>query len=119
MPGRRDSATGLGAGVEPVVPPLRTRLDPWKYDRETFKRRSEIERFFRRLKGLRRTFSRFEKLDVVFLEFIVFTLVVWLRECEQDLVRMSAKRDWDNARMSLGHLPARIRREHGRKHGIN
>ena len=35
-----------------------------------------IERLFRRLKGFRRIFSRFEKLDVVFLGFIVFALII-------------------------------------------
>ena len=41
-----------------------------------YKRRNEIERLFRRLKGFRRIFSRIEKLDVVFLGFIVFALIV-------------------------------------------
>lgn len=41
-----------------------------------YQRRNEIERLFRRLKGFRRIFSRFEKLDVVFLAFIHFALVV-------------------------------------------
>ena len=58
------------------MPPLRTRVDPWEYDREMYKRRNEIERLFRRLKGFRRIFSRFEKLDVVFLGFILFALIV-------------------------------------------
>ncbi|OZB45613.1 MAG: hypothetical protein B7X46_03215 [Thiomonas sp. 15-66-11] len=31
---------------------------------------------FRRLKGLRRVFSRFEKLDAMFLGFLSFVLVV-------------------------------------------
>ena len=66
----------LALGYEPVVPPLRTRIDPWEYNREMYKRRNEIERLFRRLKGFRRIFSRFEKLDVVFLGFIVFVLIV-------------------------------------------
>ena len=66
----------LALGYEPVVPPLRTRVEPWEYDREMYKRRNEIERLFRRLKGFRRIFSRFEKLDVVFLGFIVFALVI-------------------------------------------
>ena len=55
------------------VVPLRTRVEPWEYDREMDKRRNEIERLFRRLKGFRRIFTRFEKLDVVFLGFIVFS----------------------------------------------
>ena len=66
----------LALGYEPVVPPLRTRVEPWEYDREMYKRRNEIERLFRRLKRFRRIFSRFEKLDVVFLGFIVFALIV-------------------------------------------
>jgi splicing factor 3A subunit 1 len=40
------------------------------------KRRNEIERLFRRLKGFRRIFSRFEKLDVMFIGFINFALIV-------------------------------------------
>jgi len=31
---------------------------------------------FRRLKGFRRLFSRFEKLDVMFLAFITFALII-------------------------------------------
>ena len=58
------------------MPPFRTRVEPWEYDREMYKRRNEIERLFRRLKGFRRIFSRFEKLDVLFLGFIVFALIV-------------------------------------------
>jgi len=41
-----------------------------------YKRRNEVERLFRRLKGFRRIFSRFEKLDVVFIAFIHFALLV-------------------------------------------
>ena len=48
---------------------------PWEYDREMYKRRNEVERLFRRLKGYRRIFSRFEKLDSMFLGFLSFVLV--------------------------------------------
>jgi transposase len=41
-----------------------------------YRRRNEIERLFRRLTGFRRIFSRFEKLDVMFLAFIHFALIV-------------------------------------------
>ncbi|MGN5523743.1 IS5/IS1182 family transposase, partial [Xanthomonas hortorum pv. gardneri] len=45
-------------------------------------RRNEVERLFRRLKGSRRIFSRFEKLNVMFLGFLSFVLVVdELRMC--------------------------------------
>ena len=62
-------------GFAPVGPPLKTRVAPWAYDREMYKRYNEVERLFRRLKGFRRIFSRFEKLDVIFLGFIVFALI--------------------------------------------
>ena len=46
------------------------RLHPWDYDHAVYKKRDEIERLFRRLKGFRRIFSRFEKLDALFLGFL-------------------------------------------------
>jgi transposase len=60
----------------PVVPPKSNRVNAWEYDRAMYKRRNQIERLFRRLKGFRRIFSRFEKLDVMFIGFINFTLIV-------------------------------------------
>ena len=45
------------------------------YNREMYKRRNEIERLFRRLKGFRRIFSRFEKLDALFRGFVLFALI--------------------------------------------
>jgi transposase len=53
-----------------------SRLHPWDYDHALYKKRNEIERLFRRLKGFRRIFSRFEKLDVLFLAFLSFALIV-------------------------------------------
>ncbi len=66
----------LDLGFTPVVPPKQNRTTPWEYDREMYRRRNEIERLFRRLKGFRRVFSRFDKLDVMFLAFIHFALIV-------------------------------------------
>jgi transposase len=63
-------------GYVPVVPPKQNRLAPWDYDQALYKRRNEIERLFRRLKGFRRIFTRFEKLDVMFGAFINFALIV-------------------------------------------
>ena len=61
---------------EPVVPPNPHRLSPWEYDMEIYKRRNEVERLFRRLKGFRRIFARFDKLDVIFTAYIYFALAV-------------------------------------------
>src|SRR4249920_1091930 len=65
----------LDLGFIPVVPPKQNRVTPWEYNRAMYKRRNEIERLFRRLKGFRRIFSRFEKLDVMFMAFINFALI--------------------------------------------
>ena len=73
--GNETRQLALVLGFTPVVPPLGTRVHPWEYDREMYKRRNEIERLFRRLKGFRRIFSRFEKLDVLFIGFILFALI--------------------------------------------
>jgi len=62
-------------GYVPVVPPNPNRLHPWEYDRIIYRRRNEIERLFRRLKGYRRVFCRFDKLDVLFTGFIVWPLL--------------------------------------------
>jgi transposase len=65
----------LSLELQPVVPPNPNRLNPWEYDRELYKKRNEVERFFRRLKAFRRIFSRFEKLDVMFTAFIHVALI--------------------------------------------
>lgn len=51
--------TVLDLGMMPVVPPKSNRLDPWEYNRELYKKRNEIER-----------------LDVVCLAFLYFTIIV-------------------------------------------
>lgn len=65
----------LDLGLVPVGPPLKTRIEPWEYEREMCKHRNEVERLFRRLEGYRQIFSRFEKTDLMFLGFISFVLV--------------------------------------------
>ncbi len=73
--GNETRQLALELGIEPVVPPLSTRISPWEYDKELYKRRNEVERLFRRLKGFRRIFSRFDKLDALFLGFILMALI--------------------------------------------
>ena len=74
--GNETRQLALDLGFVPVVPPLSTRVEPWEYNKAWYKRRNEIERLFRRLKGFRRIFSRFDKLDVMFMAFLCFALVV-------------------------------------------
>ena len=56
--------------------PRQNRRAPWAYDRQRYKQRNEVERLFRRLKGFCQIFTCFEKLDVLFLRCIVFSLIV-------------------------------------------
>lgn len=62
-------------GFNPVVPPKKNRKHPWEYDQELYKRRNEIERLFRAIKGFRRIFTRYDKLDIMFAAFITFILI--------------------------------------------
>lgn len=74
--GNETRQLALDLGWEPVVPPPPRRAQPWAYNTEVYKRRNEIERLFRRLKGFRRLFSRFDRLDLMFAAFIHFALIV-------------------------------------------
>ena len=70
----RDKVTEKG--FVPVVPPKKNRKKPWEYDRELYKRRNEIERYFLRLKRFRKVFTRYDKLDVIFCGFIYFAMII-------------------------------------------
>ena len=67
-------------GYLPVVPPKKNRKEPWEYDKELYKRRNVVERLFRRIKEFRRVFTRYDKLDVIYLGFVYFCFtVIWLQ----------------------------------------
>ena len=74
--GNETRQLAVDLGYLPVVPPMSSRVNPWDYDRELYKRRNEVERVFRRLKGYRRVFTRFDKLDVMFAAFVVVALII-------------------------------------------
>ncbi len=65
----------LALGYTPVIPPKANRRHQWDYDRDIYKRRNEIERLFRRIKAYRRVFTRYDKLDMIFLAFITLALI--------------------------------------------
>ena len=62
-------------GFIPVVPPKSNRKKPWEYDREIYKLRNEVERLIRRLKGFRRVFTRYDKLDIVFEGVVMLAMI--------------------------------------------
>ena len=63
-------------GYIPVVPPKSNRKNPWDYDEQLYKQRNQVERLFRRIKRFRRIFTRYDKLDIIFLAFVYFALIV-------------------------------------------
>lgn len=69
----RSLATEMG--YTPVVPPKSNRKNPWEYDRILYKLRNQVERLFRRIKRFRRIFTRYDKLDIMFLSFIFLALI--------------------------------------------
>ena len=74
--GDETRALAVKLGYTPVVPPKSNRKDPWDYDKELYKQRNQVERRFRRIKRFRRIFTRYDKLDVIFLTFVYFALIV-------------------------------------------
>ena len=70
--------TAREVGLKPVVPPKRNRREPWTYNKKLYKRRNEVERFFRRIKDFRRIATRYDKLDTMFLAFLNFVTIVIL-----------------------------------------
>ena len=74
--GEKTRNKALEKGFTPVVPPKSNRKDPWEYDKERYKGRNEIERYFRRLKRFRRIYTRYDKLDTIFAGFICFAMIV-------------------------------------------
>ena len=73
--GNETRQLALALGYTPVIPPKSNRRHPWDYNRQICRRRNEVERLFRRLKGYRRIFTRYDKLDVIFLAFITLALI--------------------------------------------
>ena len=66
----------LEFGYIPIVPPKKNRREKWDYDKELYKRRNTVERFFLRLKRFQRIFTRYDKLDLMFCIFIYFVLII-------------------------------------------
>ena len=68
--GDETRALAMELGYIPVVPPKSNRKNPWDYDRQLYRQRNQVEGLFRRI------FTRYDKLDVIFLAFVYFALIV-------------------------------------------
>lgn len=68
------------AGATAVIPcnPTRKALIP--YDRQAYKLRNRIERFFSKLKHFRRIATRYDRRAIYFLAFIhIASAIIWMR----------------------------------------
>lgn len=68
--GDKTRALASSYSREPVAPPKKNRKEPWDYDEELYKRGNVIERLFHRLKEFRKVFTRYDKLDSIYLVFV-------------------------------------------------
>ena len=68
------------AGTEVVIPPKRNRKVQRPYDRDLYKERNRIERFFAKLKQFRRVATRYDKLLANFMGFVkLAAIAIWLK----------------------------------------
>ena len=58
-----------------TIPPKVNTKQPWPFDKETYKRRNVIVRFFNRLKEFRRAETRYDKRDDSFLAFVMVAAI--------------------------------------------
>lgn len=59
-----------GKNINAVIPPKKNRKEQISYDKERYKLRNKVERFFSKLKQFRRVATRYEKLGETFLAFV-------------------------------------------------
>lgn len=74
--GDETRALAVELGYIPIVPPKSNRKDPLTYDKGLYKQRNQVERLFRRIKRFRRIFTRYDNLDLIFLTFVYFALII-------------------------------------------
>lgn len=58
-----------------VIPPRKNRKEKREYNKEVYKNRNQIERFFNKLKNFRRVSTRYDKLVSSFISFVQLAAV--------------------------------------------
>ena len=68
------------SGGQPVIPPKRNRTFKRPYDADLYKEHNTIERFFNKLKQVRRVATRYDKLLAHFMGFVkLAAIAIWLK----------------------------------------
>ena len=67
-------------GAEAVIPPKRSRKEPIPYDKDVYKERNLVERFFNKIKNFRRIATRYDKTALSFTAMLALAAaMIWLR----------------------------------------
>jgi transposase len=67
-------------GAEVVIPPLSQRKVQRKFDSVLYEERNQIERMYNKLKHFRRIATRYDKLAVTFMGFVLLAAIwLWLK----------------------------------------
>lgn len=65
---------------EVVIPPFKNAVNPRNYDKHLYKERHVIECFFQKIKESRRVATRYDKLQIMYKNFVLIACcLVWLR----------------------------------------
>ena len=70
----------------PVVPPKKNRKFLWLYGKQLYKPRNNIKRYFLPLKRFRKVFTRYDKLDFIFIFAIYLAFIFNSLLCEHNLI---------------------------------
>lgn len=65
-------------GAEPVIPFTKSRAAVSRHDKELYKERNRVERFFGKLKQFRRVATRYDKLLTNFMGFVTIAAIAIL-----------------------------------------
>jgi transposase len=63
-------------GATPVIPPKKNRKVQYHYDKEIYKTRNRVERFFCRLKDFRRVATTYDRQPYMFLAAVFLAAIV-------------------------------------------
>lgn len=67
------------SGACPVIPPRKNRTILRDYDRDLYKERNLVERFFQKLKNFRRIATRYERLARNYASMLsLVSVIIWL-----------------------------------------
>ncbi|WP_462095301.1 transposase [Legionella pneumophila] len=63
-------------GIRAVIPSKKNRLNPTNHDRDIYKERNIVERFFQKIKRFRRIATRYDKTARMHLAGVMFVSIL-------------------------------------------